>query len=337
MTPRRRLPSSLGPWCVGVRVVVRRRIPGQEGPTGGPAMTDLLGVMLEWGDTTITVQPEDGPPVVIERSLIVSGKPVPPRPSVRLRVDPEDAQLRAAASWPAVDSQRLGDWLLRASAGYSARGNSALLVGRPDRPVEEALQEVRRFYAERRLPAWVQVIVGSETHQRLEDAGWGPARSGEADTLFQLHGVAVARRAVRRSAEGVAEHPAVRVRPELDSTWLADDPRAGSAPEAARAVLEGPDSVAFATIGDDPVLARGRAAVTGEAEPWAGITAVSVDPAHRRRGLGLAVMGALLDWAAEQGAGTAYLQVLADNHAALTLYERLGFVTHHAYRYLQAP
>ena len=41
------LPSSLGPSCVGLRVVVRRALPGQTGPTGGPAMTDLrtgLGV-----------------------------------------------------------------------------------------------------------------------------------------------------------------------------------------------------------------------------------------------------------------------------------------------------
>jgi ribosomal protein S18 acetylase RimI-like enzyme len=48
----------------------------------------------------------------------------------------------------------------------------------------------------------------------------------------------------------------------------------------------------------------------------------------------LAVIAALLDWGAEQGASTVYLQVLADNQAALGLYDRLGFTTHHAYRYL---
>ncbi|MEZ5194715.1 MAG: GNAT family N-acetyltransferase [Nocardioides sp.] len=44
-----------------------------------------------------------------------------------------------------------------------------------------------------------------------------------------------------------------------------------------------------------------------------------------------------LDWAASQGATTAYLQVLSDNEPALRLYERLGFTTHHRYRYLAAP
>ena len=45
-------------------------------------------------------------------------------------------------------------------------------------------------------------------------------------------------------------------------------------------------------------------------------------------------MAALLAWAAELGATTAYLQVLGDNEPALALYEGLGFTTHHAYAYL---
>ncbi len=45
-------------------------------------------------------------------------------------------------------------------------------------------------------------------------------------------------------------------------------------------------------------------------------------------------MAALLEWAAELGATTAYLQVLGDNEPALALYDGLGFTTHHAYAYL---
>jgi ribosomal protein S18 acetylase RimI-like enzyme len=48
-------------------------------------------------------------------------------------------------------------------------------------------------------------------------------------------------------------------------------------------------------------------------------------------------MAALVDWAAERGATTAYLQVLGDNQPALALYAGLGFVEHHRYRYLAAP
>ena len=45
-------------------------------------------------------------------------------------------------------------------------------------------------------------------------------------------------------------------------------------------------------------------------------------------------MAALLEWGAERGATTAYLQVLGHNAPALALYEAMGFTTHHAYAYL---
>lgn len=328
------LPSGLGPGAVGVRVVVRRLLPGQVGPTGGPAMTDLLGVLEEWGDTTITVRAEDGTPVVIDRALIVAGKPVPPRPRVRLRVTPDEAQRRAVASWPAVETAWLGDWLLRASGGYSGRANSALLIGEPDRPVPEALAEVGRFYEARGLPTWVQVVVGSGIQVALAEAGWVTARAGEADTLFEMAGVAAALRVVRREAP--ADPLQVTVATRLDGAWLADDTRARVAPEAARAVLEGPEQVAFVSAGEPPV-ARVRVAVTGDADPWAGLTALSVARSHQGRGLAPVVLRHALTWAAERGATTAYLQVLADNEPALRLYNRLGFTAHHAYRYLRPP
>ncbi|MGZ4444952.1 MAG: GNAT family N-acetyltransferase [Nocardioidaceae bacterium] len=81
------------------------------------------------------------------------------------------------------------------------------------------------------------------------------------------------------------------------------------------------------------VIAAGRVAVDGD---WAGISSVWVSPDHRRQGLGAVVRAARLGWAAERGATTAYLQVRGDNPSALTLYDRLGFATHHAYRYLAA-
>ena len=74
--------------------------------------------------------------------------------------------------------------------------------------------------------------------------------------------------------------------------------------------------------------------VAAYAEDWVGFRSIHVAPAYRRQGLALAVMDALLEWGAERGATTAYLQVLGGNAAAIELYAGLGFQTHHAYRYL---
>ncbi len=73
----------LGPHVVGRRVVLRRVLRDETGPSGGPAMTDLLGVCTAWDDDAGVVQPESGPPVRIALADIVSGKPVPPRPERR--------------------------------------------------------------------------------------------------------------------------------------------------------------------------------------------------------------------------------------------------------------
>jgi GNAT superfamily N-acetyltransferase len=43
----------------------------------------------------------------------------------------------------------------------------------------------------------------------------------------------------------------------------------------------------------------------------------------------------LLDWARERGATRAYVQVVAENAAARTLYESMGFVVHHRSRYVR--
>jgi len=304
-------------------------------------MTYLVGVMESWTGAATTVRSEDGSLTVIPLRHIVSGKPVPARASPRLRVTAEEASRRANESWPALTTEPLGDWLLRASGGFSARANSAMACGDPGLPFDEALAKVHAFYARHRLPPWAQLVVGSDVHAAFEAAGWDNARPGEADSLFQMASVASAVRAVRRLLP--EEVPAIRHDTTVSEEWLASDERAAAHRAAAVRVLEGPAKVVLVSAlpsesRDEPHLRpltfRGRAAVAGD---WVGITDVWVAPSHRRRRLAFVVLHALLGWAAERGATTAYLQVRSDNASALAAYARLGFATHHSYRYLTDP
>src|SRR4051794_34087210 len=188
----------LGPHCVGLRVVVRRVLPGETGPSGGPAMTDLVGVMESWTGAATTVRSEDGSLTVIPLRHIVSGKPVPARASPRLRVTAEEASRRANETRLAVTTQPPRGRLLRAAGGCSAGANSVMACGDPGLPFDEALAKVHAFYARHRLPPWAQLVVGSDVHAAFEAAGWDNARPGEADSLFQMASVASAVRAVRR-------------------------------------------------------------------------------------------------------------------------------------------
>jgi len=293
----------LGPHVVGQRVVIRRLLRGETGPSGGPAMTDLLGTCLAWGDGRCVVQPEEGRPVEIPIADIVSGKPVPPRPSVRMRVSARDAELHTASLWRTVETTPLGDWVLRTDTApvgrLRRRGNSCLAMGDPGLPFEEAAAAVRAFYDERGRPAYVQVETGSPEDAALAAAGWQHDPTGDAE--HRLASLSQLRRRLRAA-------------PDLDPATLVAD-----------------GSRAVATVDD---RARGEAAVDHD---WIGVHAIEVDPAHRRQGLATAVLSELLAWGGEQGATTAWLHVETDNAPARQWYDALGLMPHHACRYYLPP
>lgn len=287
----------LGPHVVGTRVVLRRVLRGETGPSGGPALTDLLGVCVAWGDGVCVVRPEGGADVAVPLADIVSGKPVPPRASVRDRVPPAEAQHHGFALFPDLVTTPVGAWVLRDSPTATARrARSALAFGPSG--VDDDVERVVAHY-ERPVAA---VLSGSPEHERLLRLGWVP-ESNDGDTLFQVAAVAQVARALRRHVAPDTQPGPVLV-DELPGRWVR------------------------VRVGD---LATGYAGCDGA---WVGFGGLEVAPQARRRGLGLAVMAVLLDWGAEQGATTAYLQVLDGNAAAQALYARLGFRTHHRYCYL---
>jgi len=291
----------LGPHVVGVRVVVRRVLPGETGPSGGPAMTDVLGVCTAWGDGRCVIVPENGDPVEIRLSDIVSGKPVPPRPSVRHRVSVRDAEQHTLTLWPGVETEPLGEWVLRTDPApvdrLRKRANSCLAIGDPGVDLAEAIDRIRAFYAARDRSTIVQVERGSDVEEAFTAAGWAPVPGGDAH--FLIASLSRALRATRTSASDA-------------ETRLTED--------RDRVLVELADG-----------RAAGRATLHGD---WLGLHALAVDEAHRRRGLGTTVLATLLEWGAEQGATTAWLHVEVDNEPALAMYEALGFRTHHTCRYL---
>ena len=80
----------------------------------------------------------------------------------------------------------------------------------------------------------------------------------------------------------------------------------------------------------------GRGAVSGP-DRWLGVSLLQTAPAARRQGLAGHVLRAVAQWAAQRGSTRAYLQVEERNTAAVTLYQKLGFTTHHTYLTREAP
>ncbi|MEV7978919.1 GNAT family N-acetyltransferase [Streptomyces sp. NPDC086519] len=314
---------------VGKRVSVRRL-------TGNGAaaqkFTDTVGVLTSWDDGMLTIARRDGEIVRIPRSALVAAKVVPAAPARRRGPAATYGELARVASrgWRPLESERLGEWELRAAAGFTRRANSVLPLGDPGLPLDAALAAVRRWYAERGLPAYVQTATGAQGTQEplcaeLERRGWVREVSAELWT----GGLA----AVADRAAGAG----VLLSREAGEDWLARYRRKGVS-EVALRVLGGGPSVWFATVpgaasGAAPA-AIGRLVVDGR---WAGFAAVEVDPGLRRRGLATEVMAALARRALEEGASAAWLQVETGNEGARALYRRLGFAAHHAYHHYRAP
>ncbi|KRB74951.1 hypothetical protein ASE01_16375 [Nocardioides sp. Root190] len=290
---------------IGQRVVIRRLVRGESGPTGGPAFTDLLGVCTAWAEGRCVVQPESGPAVTIALADIVSGKPVPPRPSVRHRVGVRESEVRTSSLWPGIERIALGEWELRSEAAPTGRlrkrANSCLAIGDPGVPLVTALTAVEAFYAERSRDPLLQVEADSEVERELIATGWHALEHGESE--LRLAGTSQVRRALGR------QHPPV----EREAT--------------------GPRAVASIGTACDP-LAEAHATLDDD---WLGIHGLAVDPAHQRRGLARAVLAELLDWGSEQGALTVWLHVETANVGGRAFWDAAGISPHHTCRYYAPP
>ncbi|MEU6118455.1 GNAT family N-acetyltransferase [Streptomyces sp. NPDC047117] len=349
-----RLEVAITPADVGKRVSVRRLAgPGES----TERFTDTVGVLTSWDDGVLSITRRTGEEVRIMASSLVAGKVVPAAPARRRGPATSVRELTevAARGWPAVETERLGEWTLRASVGelrdggtsgrspgehplkggggrrvgFTRRANSALPVGDPGVSLDDALDRVRDWYAARGLPPYVVVSTGAAGSDEvlaaeLERRGW----TAEGTTVVRVGALAPL-------ADTDADTGRVRLSREPDDGWTALYHRSAEAPPEAVKVLAGGPSVWFATVpGEDGPAAIGRVVIDGR---WAGFAALEVAPAHRRQGLATLVMAALAQRALEEGASAAYLQVETENDAARALYDGLGFTDHHHYHYRRAP
>ncbi|MCM8555795.1 GNAT family N-acetyltransferase [Streptomyces sp. STCH 565 A] len=313
---------------VGKRVSVRRlREPG----VTDEMFTDTVGVLTSWTDGVLLITRKSGESVRVAESSLVAGKVVPSAPARRRGPAASFGELTrtTARAWRPVESEWLGEWELRAAAGFTRRANSVLPLGDPGLPLDEALAAVRRWYGERGLPAYVQTATGAEGTQEalcaeLERRGWVREVTAEVWT------------GALAPVADLAEGAGVELSRAADEAWLARYQRKGVSEVALRVLSSGP-SVWFATVPGAEAgapAAIGRCVVDGR---WASFAAVEVDPAYRRRGLATTVLAALARRALEEGASAAWLQVETDNAGARALYAGMGFAAHHAYHHYREP
>ncbi|WP_433297897.1 GNAT family N-acetyltransferase [Actinoplanes sp. CA-030573] len=313
---------------VGHRVVVRRIVGVSQERT---LYSDALGELVDLTETDLTIATAKGtlrvPLGEVHRAKRVPAARRPPAADVIA------LELAANDAWPAPIQGRLGGWILRAAGNWTGRANSALAVGDPDRTLEAAIDAVIEWYAAHGQQPLINapMPLAAPVNAALDDRGW----TARPLTLVQTAPIA-------------ALLAGVPARGDLPPVDLADAPgdewyemvaeHKGALPPAAPRILTGVPELAFAHVRDagGELIAVARGAVTGP-DRWLGVSLLQTAPAARRRGIAQQVMRGLAQWAAQRGSSRAYLQVEERNAAAVALYGRIGFSTHHTYLTREAP
>jgi GNAT superfamily N-acetyltransferase len=229
----------------------------------------------------------------------------------------------SARAWPAAHEEGRGAWKLYATSGYSGRINSCWPLGDPGLGLPDAIASAERWYADHGLHCAFKIVdapgIAPGLSDQLAPLGYRP----NTETVMMV-----------APASGRLD-PIINISAELDPGFVtlfsAAAPDPGDARERLETLARIPRPRAFARA--DVEGAPAAVGACGVDAEWAGLFSMRTSADFRRRGLARRVLLTLLDWAAEAGARRVWLQVEADNTAALRLYEAAGFEEAYRYRY----
>lgn len=229
-------------------------------------------------------------------------------------------------AWPASSVHYDGTWVIRLTAGHPAkRLNSVNLLDPGDiRNMDQRIaRAARRFEAYGRpLVFRMSPLAGERLAQRLDADGWdrfseslvmmmalSDAALNDVMPLIPLKDVG---RYISATIHVHGRDPSVR--PGLSELIGAIEPEAGL----------------FALDVDATPAASAICVHDGE---LAGLFEVATHEAARGMGHGRRIVLSAMKWARMRGARIAWLQVEADNEAAIALYRSIGFFEAYRYHY----
>ena len=307
---------------VGERLSIR--VQSEEGHTD-----DLVGILLPSGEleTKSGVRAFDPGHVVawrVVKAPLGTGIPM----SQRIL----DIESASSELWTTSDQERTPRWLMRAADGYTRRANSMIPIAAPwesnawgASSLEDDLAEGERFYHARGLPTILALplplFAGLATD--LLAKGW--KKSLDISVMVRID---------RKLVSEIAGDHRIEISSVPDARWITAHGREiGS--QGYEVLTSG--SAQFLSylhhdyLHQDEVVATARVGFSGR---WSALGAVRVAPEHRRKGIARALVTSSINLAQNEGFPFMFLQVDCDNHAAVSLYESLGFAHHHRDIYL---
>lgn len=238
----------------------------------------------------------------------------------------------ASNAWPAHTTEKLGDWTMRYTFGYTKRANSVHAVG--SLPFDlNWLQKVENFYESRNTascfhisqlsPAQLDETLGSKGYKKSDECFTMMAAC--EDTLQNV------KLDIQYDADYLREATPAWIDEFLTLEDFSKDrfdayTHIFSSIHASKTFLR--LSSNKETVGLGSVVVE---------QGYGCISNIIVHAKHRRKGIAKELVSALVQCAQRQEADYVYLQVVKENKPAVDLYEKLGFkaVSSHHYRILK--
>jgi GNAT superfamily N-acetyltransferase len=225
---------------------------------------------------------------------------------------------------PALHTVYCDGWVLRFAGGHTRRANSVNALYPSTLNIDEKIAYCESLYQARGLPTifkMTDAVQPPDLDAILAERGYQKSSSTSVQTM-RLNGLK-------------AEPPAI-IETRRGSSWLDAYARMNDVPIYRRdllgRMLDGlitPTAYASVEL-DGEIAAVGLGVIT---QDYVGLFDIVTATHVRRQGLGRRIVSSLLQWGQDNGARHAYLQVVADNIPAVSLYKSLGFSEAYQYWY----
>mgnify|MGYP001036713495 FL=1 len=239
--------------------------------------------------------------------------------------DPPAIERAGLKAWPGIEVEWDGQWVRRASNGYTKRANSVQCFDpADDGDIPARVAAARGWFEARGLPAVfrVNLLTGPTLAAHLDAEGW----ISDSPSKLMAMPLAAFEPDPRGEILAVDDPAFLAVQQQLRHY---DDDRMARL-RALLAMLQVPAcGIVLRDVGGKAVCTALMAIADGIVVTGNVVT----DSAERRKGYAAAMMRTGLAWAREAGASAAALNVEADNAPAVRLYQGLGYRPQYDYVY----
>lgn len=225
---------------------------------------------------------------------------------------------------PALHTVYCDGWVLRFAGGHTRRANSVNPLYPSTLDINEKIAYCEALYRAQGLPAvfkMTSAVNPPDLDAILADRGYQKSPPTSVHTL---------------RLNGLAGDASAHIDTQRTARWLDAYARMNEVPAHRRdllgRMLDGLITPAgYAAVEQDgEIVAVGLGVLT---EDYVGLFDIVTAARARRQGLGRRIVASLLRWGQTGGAHHAYLQVVADNMPAVSLYRSLGFEEAYQYWY----